>query len=199
MYYTLIWLCQTLLCPHRGRGTAAESRAEEGPLQWWHFLSCVLLDENTTNGTTIAACVCTESVLSSPLCARQTSWGSVQNRKKDTSKKQYCMLPGFVKGELCQKNLISYQRKLIDFSCKGNMADLTISKAFNMMPHGKLLIQWGMMGLGRRTMCGGLAEEGMNTSDVGEGMIRLEEGIVCAVAQGIILGLILLNIFSMAS
>lgn len=48
-------------------------------------------------------------------------------------------------------------------------------------------------------MCGGLVEEGMNTSDVGEGIIRLEEGIVCAVAQGIILGLILLNIFSMAS
>lgn len=162
-----------LPCCRRGR--VAESRAEEGSLQWWHFLSCVFLDENT-NGTTIAACVCTVSVLSSALCARQTSLGSVENRKKNANKKQDYMLPGFVKGELCQKNLISYQRKLIDFPCKGNMADLTISKAFDMMPHGKLLIQWGMMGLGRRTMCGGPAKEGMNTSDVGVGMIKLEQG-----------------------
>lgn len=48
-------------------------------------------------------------------------------------------------------------------------------------------------------MCGGLAKEGINTSDVGVGMIKLEEGTACAVAQGIILGPILLNIFSMAS
>lgn len=45
------------------------------------------------------------------------------------------------------------------------MADLTISKAFDRMPHGKLLIQWGMMGLSRKTVCGSLAKEGMNTSD----------------------------------
>lgn len=198
MYNTLIW---TGVVPNAAmsRGRAAESRAEEGSLQQWHFLSCVLLDENTTNGTVIAACVCTVSVLSSALCARQTSLGSVQESKKDINKKRDCMLPGFVKGELCQKNLISYQRKLIDFPCKGNMADLTISKAFDMMPHGKLLIQWGMVGLSRRTVCGGLAKEGINTSDVGVGMIKLEEGTACAVAQGIILGPILLNIFSMAS
>lgn len=84
------------------------------------------------------------------------------------------MLPRFVKGELCQKNLIAYQRKLIDFPRKGNMAYLTISKAFDMMPHGKLLIQWGMIGLGRRRVCGGLAKEGKNTSD-DVGMIKLEE------------------------
>lgn len=83
------------------------------------------------------------------------------------------MLPGFVKGELCQKNLISYERKLIDFPCKGNVADLTISKEFDTMPHGKLLIQWGMMELSRRTVCGGLGKEGMNTSNDGVGMIKL--------------------------
>lgn len=35
------------------------------------------------------------------------------------------MLPGFIKGELCQKNLISYQSKLIGFPGKGNTADLS--------------------------------------------------------------------------
>lgn len=161
-----------LLRPHCRRRRAAESRAEEGSLQWWHFFLCVVLDENTTNGTAIATCVCIATVLSSELCARQTSLGSVEKRKKDANKKRDCMLAGFVKGELCQNNLISYQRKLIDFPCKGSMADLTISNAFDMMPHGKLLIQWGMMGLGRRTVCGDLAKEWMNPSDVGVGMIR---------------------------
>lgn len=87
-----------LLHPHCRRGRAAESRTEEGSL---HFLSCVLLDETTVNGTTITACVCTASVLSSALCARQTFLGSVQNRKNYTNRKRDCMLPGFVKGELC--------------------------------------------------------------------------------------------------
>lgn len=32
---------------------------------------------------------------------------------------------GFIKGELCQKNLISYQSTLIGFPGKENMADLS--------------------------------------------------------------------------
>lgn len=43
-------------------------------------------------------------------------------------------------------------------------------------------------------MCGGLAEEGMNTGSVGVGVMR-RENTPCAVAKGVVLGQILLHIF----
>lgn len=50
---------------------------------------------------------------------------SLQERIKDANRKGDFTLTGLIKGELCQKNLISYQRKLIGFPGKGNMADLS--------------------------------------------------------------------------
>lgn len=83
----------------------------------------------------------------------KTSLGTLQERIKDTNRKRDCTLPGFIKSELCQKNLIRYQRKLIGFPGKGNtLIYLAISKAFDMMPHEKLFVQWWMTGLGRRTV-----------------------------------------------
>lgn len=55
----------------------------------------------------------------------KTSLGSLQERIKDINRKRDCTLPVFIKGELCQKNLISYQSKLIGFPGKGNTADLS--------------------------------------------------------------------------
>lgn len=114
-------LHQVLLLPHCTRGRAVERRAEEGSLQQRCFLSGVLLPENTANGTTLAAFVCAARAL----CARQTSLRSLQERIKDANRKGDFTLTGLIKGELCQKNLISYQRKLIGFPGKGNMADLS--------------------------------------------------------------------------
>lgn len=114
-----------LLLSYCTNGRATERKAEEGSLQWWRFLSGALLGENTTKGTKLTAVVCTVSALSSALCSRRTSLGSLQERIKDTVRKRGCMLLGFIKGELCHKNLISYQRKLIGFPGKGNTAGLS--------------------------------------------------------------------------
>lgn len=48
-----------------------------------------------------------------------------------------------------------------------------------MMPRGKLFVQWGMMGLGRRD----LAKEGMNTGGGREVVIKLEGDYLCSCSR----------------
>lgn len=69
-----------MLLPHCAR--AVEKRAEEGSLPRQCFLSGILLGENTTNGTMLPAFVCTVSVLSSALCARQNIFGVFTGKNK---------------------------------------------------------------------------------------------------------------------
>lgn len=74
------------------------------------------------------------------------------------------MQPRFTKSSLCQPVLTSSFDKIIGFPDKGNLVDLIyleFNKAFDMGPHGKLLVrlekmrinrtqEWGEPGLAQR-------------------------------------------------
>jgi len=61
----------------------------------------------------------------------------------------------FTKGSLCQTVLTSSFDKIIGFPDKGNLVDLIyleFNKAFDMVPHGKLLVKLEKMRINRRTL-----------------------------------------------
>lgn len=61
----------------------------------------------------------------------------------------------FTKGSLCQTMLTSSFDKIIGFPDKGNLVDLIyleFNKAFDMVPHGKLLVKLEKMRINRRTL-----------------------------------------------
>lgn len=61
----------------------------------------------------------------------------------------------FTKGSLCQTVLTSSFDKIIGFPDKGNLVDLIyleFNKAFDMVPHGKLLAKLEKMRINRRTL-----------------------------------------------
>lgn len=61
----------------------------------------------------------------------------------------------FTKGSLCQTVLTSPFDKIIGFPDKGNLVDLIyleFNKAFDMVPHGKLLVKLEKMRINRRTL-----------------------------------------------
>lgn len=73
----------------------------------------------------LAPFVCIGSVLSLRLSARQNTFRIFTGKNKGCKQNVDYVKLGFIKGELCQKNLISYQSTLIGFPGKGNMADLS--------------------------------------------------------------------------
>lgn len=67
----------------------------------------------------------------------------------------------FTKGSLCQTVLTSSFDKIIGFPDKGNLVDLIyleFNKAFDMVPHGKLLVKLEKMRINRRTLKWRLAQ-----------------------------------------
>lgn len=61
----------------------------------------------------------------------------------------------FTKDSLCQTVLTSPFDKIIGFPDKGNLVDLIyleFNKAFDMVPHGKLLAELEKMRINRRTL-----------------------------------------------
>lgn len=73
---------------------------------------------------------------------------------KGTEKKWDKVQHRFTKGSLCQTVLTSSFDKIIGFPDKGNLVDLIylqFNKAFDMVPHGKLLVKLEKMRINGRT------------------------------------------------
>lgn len=134
-----------MLCPpYHTRG-----RAEERSLHRQCPLSGVLLGNTTANGTALVAF---------PALPVYFHWDSVKGKAPlETSEERMMvanwkwgyMQPGFIKGELCQKNLISYQRTLIGFPSKGNTAEISgYRQSIWYDATWEIICSEGMMGLG---------------------------------------------------
>lgn len=91
------------------------------------------------------------------------------------------MQPRFTKGSLCQPVLTSSFDKIIGFPDKGNLVDLIyleFNKAFDMGPHGKLLVRLEEMRINRAREWG---EPGLAQGLGWPGAIRARPGVLLGI------------------
>uniref|UniRef100_A0A452HPE5 Reverse transcriptase domain-containing protein n=1 Tax=Gopherus agassizii TaxID=38772 RepID=A0A452HPE5_9SAUR len=106
---------------------------------------------------------------------------------------------GFIKGRSCQTNLISFFERVTDYLDKGNAVDLIyldFSKAFDIVPHGELLVKLEKMGINmkiERWIRNWL--KGRLQQIILKGELSGWKEVTSGIPQGSVLGPILFNLF----